>query len=36
MGSRYRCQDYEWILTEQFESDGTQILSILLDKVAGE
>ena len=32
----YRCQDYEWILTEQFESDGTQILSISLDKVAGE
>lgn len=32
----YRCQDYEWILTEQFESDGTQILSISLDKVAGK
>ena len=32
----YRCKDYEWILTEQFESDGTQILSISLDKVAGE
>ena len=32
----YRCQDYEWRLTEQFESDGTQSLSISLDKVAWE
>ena len=32
----YRCQDYEWILTEQFKSDGTHILSISLNKVAGK
>lgn len=32
----YRCQDYKWVLTELVEADGTQILSISLDKVAGE
>ena len=32
----YRCQDYKWMLTELVEADGTQILSISLDKVAGE